>query len=140
MKKNLHSAAPLGNNNSEQPDWLQVLTDISHGGHDTPVTLQPTERVYDLHDEHPADDYSLRILNTELPDWLDERLRSQLHDMLRGLDRKMALEVVRDVTTFLNFGIRDYTGLWHVDLMLRSVYNKLEHRAGRAGVSLPMQW
>ena len=71
-------------------------------------------------------------------EWVDERLRTQLEDMLRGLDRMMAQEVVGCILYFINWGIRNYLDLWHIDGMLKTAYNKIEHAASQQGIKLPM--
>ena len=71
-------------------------------------------------------------------EWVDERLRTQLEDMLRGLDRKMAWEVIGCILFFINWGIRNYLDLWHIDGMLKTAYNKIEHAAAQQGIKLPM--
>ena len=71
-------------------------------------------------------------------EWVDERLRTQLEDMLRGLDRKMAQEVIGCILYFINWGIRNYLDLWHIDGMLKTAYNKIEHAAAQQGIKLPL--
>ena len=95
-------------------------------------------RVYDLRDQHPIDDYSLGILKEREPAFLEEPLRSQLEDMLRGLDRRMARAVIECLTTYFYHGTREFVGIWHIDRMLRTAYNKIRYYVERNHVLFPL--
>ena len=98
----------------------------------------PKVQVYNGRQDHSVNTDLKNIWKRQEFEWVDERLRTQLEDMLRGLDRKMAWEVIGCILFFINWGIRNYLDLWHIDGMLKTAYNKIEHAAAQQGIKLPM--
>ena len=98
----------------------------------------PKVQVYNGRRDHSVNTDLKNIWQRRELEWVDERLRTQLEDMLRGLDRKMAWEVVGCILFFINWGIRNSLDLWHIDGMLKTAYNKIEHAASQQGIKLPM--
>ena len=118
----------------EQSEWLQGAENSEQ---ERLVDL-PKVQVYNGRRDHPVDRYVAEQWGEHEPDWIDERLHNQFNDMLRGLDRKMAQEVVGCILYFINWGCRTYLGLWHIDGMLKMAYNKIEHAAAQQGIKLPL--
>lgn len=129
------TAANQGSKQKEQSEWLQCL--INSCGEDQPQVPLPQSRVYDFRDSNPIDPYILTIWKEREPDWFDEALRTQLRDMLRGLDRRIAREVIECLTNYIVWGSRDFTGLWHIDVMLRKAYNKIAYFVEKHGFDFP---
>lgn len=98
----------------------------------------PKVQVYNGRRDHSVNTDLKNIWQRQELEWVDERLRTQLEDMLRGLDRKMAWEVIGCILFFINWGIRNYLDLWHIDGMLKTAYNKIEHAAAQQGIKLPL--
>lgn len=135
MKKKVMTAA--NQSSKEQlPNWLQGLFN-NNEEEQTVLASSPVSRVYDCRDDHPLDAYTMAIWREREPEWFDDRLRSQLEDMFRGLDRRMAREVIECLTTYMVWGIRDFTDMWHIDAMLTKAYNKIQHCASQQGIELP---
>lgn len=99
-----------------------------HEGTDSPAFFT------DLRSKFPADALALALLDDYVPKWLPMRLKRQIKDALRGLERDMALEVANDVVEALTYGLRNYTGIPHIDRLLYSLYNKIEHAARKKGI------
>lgn len=137
MKKKSFSAVDQGST-KRQPNWLNEFIN-PNGIAAAPIVAQATERVFDLRTEHPINPYSLDQWKKHEPTWLTDQLRTELRDMLRGLDRAMAREVIECLSTFINWGTRDFIGVWYIDRALHSAYNKLAFHAERQGVILPEQ-
>lgn len=118
----------------KQSEWLQG----AENSEQERLAGLPKVQVYNGRQYHPANRYAAGQWNKASPDWIDERLHNQIVDMLRGLDRKMAWEVIGCILYFINWGIRNYLDLWHIDGMLKTAYNKIEHAASQQGIKLPM--
>ena len=118
----------------KQSEWLQG----AENSEQERLAGLPKVQVYNGRQYHPANRYVVGQWNKASPDWIDERLHNQIVDMLRGLDRKMAWEVIGCILFFINWGIRNYLDLWHIDGMLKTAYNKIEHAASQQRIKLPM--
>ena len=119
------------NNDSKQerPKRLQESGNYSKRNEQERLIDLPKVQVYNGRRNHSVNHYAAG-------QW--QRLRTQLEDMLRGLDRKMAQEVIGCILYFINWGIRNYLDLWHIDGMLKTAYNKIEHAAAQQGIKLPL--
>ena len=131
MFNNKHAA---DGSKRKQPEWLQGL---GNSEQERLVDL-PKVQVYNGRRNHSVNTDFNNIWQRQELEWVDERLRTQLEDMLRGLDRKMAQEVIGCILYFINWGIRNYLDLWHIDGMLKTAYNKIENAATQQGIKLPM--
>lgn len=138
-KKNLTTAA---NGSTAQPETLQQMREALKKG----VSVDPQQIVVksvfinDRRGEYQPDGFAEGLMKETFPEWLPERLRSQMKDALRGLDADMALEVYDDLLDCWTLGVRHYIGIWHIDEMLHSLYNKILYCASRQGVELPMNF
>lgn len=137
MNKKHKKAACIGKSLQEQPEWLQGINH-EYDYEDTPLPQAPVLRLYDMRGEHPADPFILAEWEKREPDWLEDPLRDDLRTMFSGLDRKMARELMDCLSNYVNFGIRDYTGLWHIDRSLHTAYNKIRFYVERTGVRFPL--
>ena len=128
------------NNDSKQkrPKRLQESGNYSKRNEQERLVDLPKVQVYNGRRDHSVNTDFNNIWQRQEFEWVDERLRTQLEDMLRGLDRKMAQEVIGCILFFINWGIRNYLDLWHIDGMLKTAYNKIEHAAAQQGIKLPM--
>ena len=128
------------NNDSKQkrPKRLRESGNYSKRNELERLVDLPKVQVYNGRRDHPVDHYAAGQWQRQELEWVDERLRTQLEDMLRGLDRKMAQEVIGCILYFINWGIRNYLDLWHIDGMLKTAYNKIEHAAAQQGIKLPL--
>ena len=128
------------NNDSKQerPKRLQESGNYSKRNELERLVDLPKVQVYNGRRDHSVNTDLKNIWQRQEFEWVDERLRTQLEDMLRGLDRKMAQEVIGCILYFINWGIRNYLDLWHIDGMLKTAYNKIEHAASQQGIKLPM--
>jgi hypothetical protein len=90
----------------------------------------------DLRKENQPNAVAYRLLVLNFPDWLSDRLRSQMTDALRGLNKRMAKEVAYDFVDYWLFGVRHFTGIQHIDTMLQSMYNKVNYCASKQGIEL----
>ena len=131
MFNNKHAA---DGSKRKQPEWLQGL---GNSEQERLVDL-PKVQVYNGRRNHSVNTDFNNIWQRQELEWVDERLRTQLEDMLRGIDREMAQEVIRCILYFINWGIRNYLDLWHIDGMLKTAYNKIEYAATQQGIKLPM--
>lgn len=129
---------PAANGSNRQPKRLQELGNYSKRNELERLVDLPKVQVYNGRRDHPVDHYAAGQWQRQELEWVDERLRTQLEDMLRGLDRKMTWEVIGCILFFINWGIRNYLDLWHIDGMLKTAYNKIEHAASQQGFKLPM--
>ena len=135
MKKNKRPAA---NGSNRQPKRLQESGNYSKRNELERLVDLPKVQVYNGRRDHSVNTDFNNIWQRQEFEWVDERLRTQLEDMLRGLDRKMAQEVIGCILFFINWGTRNYLDLWHIDEMLKTAYNKIEHAAAQQGIKLPM--
>ena len=135
MKKNKRPAA---NGSNRQPKQLQESGNYSKRNEQERLIDLPKVQVYNGRRNHSVNHYAAGQWQRQELEWVDERLRTQLEDMLRGLDRKMAQEVIGCILFFINWGIRNYLDLWHIDGMLKTAYNKIEHAASQQGIKLPL--
>lgn len=128
------------NNDSKQkrPKRLQESGNYSKRNEQERLVDLPKVQVYNGRRDHSVNTDFNNIWQRQELEWVDERLRTQLEDMLRGLDRKMAQEVIGCILYFINWGIRNYLDLWHIDGMLKTAYNKIEHAAAQQGIKLPL--
>ena len=128
------------NNDSKQkrPKRLQESGNYSKRNEQERLVDLPKVQVYNGRRDHSVNTDFNNIWQRQELEWVDERLRTQLEDMLRGLDRKMAQEVIGCILFFINWGIRNYLDLWHIDGMLKTAYNKIEHAAAQQGIKLPL--
>ena len=128
------------NNDSKQerPKRLQESGNYSKRNEQERLVDLPKVQVYNGRRDHSVNTDVKNIWQRQELEWVDERLRTQLEDMLRGLDRKMAQEVIGCILYFINWGIRNYLDLWHIDGMLKTAYNKIEHAAAQQGIKLPL--
>ena len=128
------------NNDSKQerPKRLQESGNYSKRNEQERLIDLPKVQVYNGRRDHSVNTDFNNIWQRQELEWVDERLRTQLEDMLRGLDRKMAQEVIGCILYFINWGIRNYLDLWHIDGMLKTAYNKIEHAAAQQGIKLPL--
>ena len=129
---------PAANGSNRQPKRLQESGNYSKRNEQERLVDLPKVQVYNGRRDHTVDHYAAGQWQRQELEWVDERLRTQLEDMLRGLDRKMAQEVVGCILFFINWGIRNYLDLWHIDGMLKTAYNKIEHAAAQQGIKLPL--
>ena len=129
---------PAANGSNRQPKRLQESGNYSKRNEQERLVDLPKVQVYNGRRDHSVDHYAAGQWQRQELEWVDERLRTQLEDMLRGLDRKMAQEVIGCILYFINWGIRNYLDLWHIDGMLKTAYNKIEHAAAQQGIKLPM--
>lgn len=129
---------PAANGSNRQPKRLQELGNYSKRNEQERLAELPKVQVYNGRRDHSVNTDLKNVWQRQELEWVDERLRTQLEDMLRGLDRKMAWEVVGCILFFINWGIRNYLDLWHIDGMLKTAYNKIEHAAFQQGIKLPM--
>ena len=129
---------PAANGSNRQPKRLQESGNYSKRNEQERLVDLPKVQVYNGRRDHSVDHYAAGQWQRQELEWVDERLRTQLEDMLRGLDRKMAQEVIGCILFFINWGIRNYLDLWHIDEMLKTAYNKIEHAAAQQGIKLPM--
>ena len=129
---------PAANGSNRQPKRLQESGNYSKRNEQERLVDLPKVQVYNGRRDHSVNTDLKNIWQRQELEWVDERLRTQLEDMLRGLDRKMAQEVVGCILFFINWGIRNYLDLWHIDGMLKTAYNKIEHAAAQLGIKLPM--
>lgn len=135
MKKKIFAAH---GSKQKRPKWQQGLGNYSERNEQERLAGLPKVLVYNGRQYHPANRYAAGQWQRQELEWVDERLRTQLEDMLRGLDRKMAWEVIGCILFFINWGTRNYLDLWHIDGMLKTAYNKIEHAAAQQGIKLPM--
>lgn len=124
--------------NQKRPKRLRESGNYSKRNELERLVDLPKVQVYNGRRDHSANTDLKNIWQRQELEWVEERLRTQLEDMLRGLDRKMAWEVVGCILFFINWGIRNYLDLWHIDGMLKTAYNKIEHAASKQGIKLPM--
>ena len=129
---------PAANGSNRQPKRLQESGNYSKRNEQERLVDLPKVQVYNGRRNHSVNHYAAGQWQRQELEWVDERLRTQLEDMLRGLDRKMAQEVIGCILYFINWGIRNYLDLWHIDGMLKTAYNKIEHAAAQQGIKLPM--
>ena len=129
---------PAANGSNRQPKRLQESGNYSKRNEQERLVDLPKVQVYNGRRNHSVNHYAAGQWQRQELEWVDERLRTQLEDMLRGLDRKMAQEVIGCILYFINWGIRNYLDLWHIDGMLKTAYNKIEHAASKQGIKLPM--
>ena len=129
---------PAANGSNRQPKRLQESGNYSKRNELERLVDLPKVQVYNGRRDHSVNTDLKNIWQRQELEWVDERLRTQLEDMLRGLDRKMAWEVIGCILYFINWGIRNYLDLWHIDGMLKTAYNKIEHAASQQGIKLPM--
>ena len=129
---------PAANGSNRQPKRLQELGNYSKRNEQERLAELPKVQVYNGRRDHSVNTDLKNVWQRQELEWVDERLRTQLEDMLRGLDRKMAQEVIGCILYFINWGIRNYLDLWHIDGMLKTAYNKIEHAAAQQGIKLPM--
>ena len=129
---------PAANGSNRQPKRLQESGNYSKRNEQERLVDLPKVQVYNGRRDHSVDHYAAGQWQRQELEWVDERLRTQLEDMLRGLDRKMAQEVIGCILFFINWGTRNYLDLWHIDEMLKTAYNKIEHAAAQQGIKLPM--
>ena len=129
---------PAANGSNRQPKRLQESGNYSKRNELERLVDLPKVQVYNGRRDHSVNTDFNNIWQRQEFEWVDERLRTQLEDMLRGLDRKMAQEVIGCILFFINWGIRNYLDLWHIDGMLKTAYNKIEHAAAQQGIKLPM--
>ena len=129
---------PAANGSNRQPKRLQESGNYSKRNELERLVDLPKVQVYNGRRDHSVNTDLKNIWQRQELEWVDERLRTQLEDMLRGLDRKMAQEVIGCILFFINWGIRNYLDLWHIDGMLKTAYNKIEHVAAQQGIKLPM--
>ena len=129
---------PAANGSNRQPKRLQESGNYSKRNEQERLVDLPKVQVYNGRRDHSVDHYAAGQWQRQELEWVDERLRTQLEDMLRGLDRKMAWEVIGCILFFINWGIRNYLDLWHIDGMLKTAYNKIEHAAAQQGIKLPL--
>ena len=129
---------PAANGSNRQPKRLQESGNYSKRNEQERLVDLPKVQVYNGRRNHSVNHYAAGQWQRQELEWVDERLRTQLKDMLRGLDRKMAQEVIGCILYFINWGIRNYLDLWHIDGMLKTAYNKIEHAAAQQGIKLPM--
>lgn len=122
----------------KRPKRLQELGNYSKRNELERLVDLPKVQVYNGRRDHSVNTDLKNIWQRQEFEWVDERLRTQLEDMMRGLDRKMAQEVFGCILFFINWGIRNYLDLWHIDRMLKTAYNKIEHAAAQQGIKLPM--
>ena len=129
---------PAANGSNRQPKRLQELGNYSKRNEQERLAELPKVQVYNGRRDHSVNTDLKNVWQRQELEWVDERLRTQLEDMLRGLDRKMAQEVIGCILYFINWGIRNYLDLWHIDGMLKTAYNKIEHAAAQQGIKLPL--
>lgn len=129
---------PAANGSNRQPKRLQESGNYSKRNEQERLVDLPKVQVYNGRRDHSVNTDLKNIWQRQELEWVDERLRTQLEDMLRGLDRKMAQEVIGCILFFINWGIRNYLDLWHIDGMLKTAYNKIEHAAAQHGIKLPL--
>ena len=129
---------PAANGSNRQPKRLQESGNYSKRNELERLVDLPKVQVYNGRRDHSVDHCAAGQWQRQELEWVDERLRTQLEDMLRGLDRKMAWEVIGCILFFINWGTRNYLDLWHIDGMLKTAYNKIEHAASQQGIKLPM--
>ena len=129
---------PAANGSNRQPKRLQESGNYSKRNEQERLIDLPKVQVYNGRRDHSVDHYAAGQWQRQELEWVDVRLRTQLEDMMRGLDRKMAWEVIGCILFFINWGIRNYLDLWHIDGMLKTAYNKIEHAASQQGIKLPM--
>ena len=129
---------PAANGSNRQPKRLQESGNYSKRNEQERLVDLPKVQVYNGRRDHSVNTDLKNIWQRQELEWVDERLRTQLEDMLRGLDRKMAWEVIGCILFFINWGIRNYLDLWHIDGMLKTAYNKIEHAASQQKIKLPM--
>jgi len=129
---------PAANGSNRQPKRLQESGNYSKRNELERLVDLPKVQVYNGRRDHSVNTDLKNFWQRQELEWVDERLRTQLEDMLRGLDRKMAQEVIGCILFFINWGIRNYLDLWHIDGMLKTAYNKIEHAASQQGIKLPM--
>ena len=129
---------PAANGSNRQPKRLQESGNYSKRNEQERLIDLPKVQVYNGRRNHSVNHYAAGQWQRQELEWVDERLRTQLEDMLRGLDRKMAQEVIGCILYFINWGIRNYLDLWHIDGMLKTAYNKIEHAAAQQGIKLPL--
>lgn len=125
-----------------QPKPLQELRKALKKG----VSVNPKQIVVksvfinDRRGEYEPNGFAEGLLKDTFPWWLPDRVRCQMKDALRGLDENMALEVADDLVDCWSFGVRHYIGIWHIDNMLHSLYNKILFAASQQEVELPMHF
>lgn len=129
---------PAANGSNRQPKRLQESGNYSKRNEQERLIDLPKVQVYNGRRNHSVNHYAAGQWQRQELEWVDVRLRTQLEDMLRGLDRKMAQEVIGCILYFINWGIRNYLDLWHIDGMLKTAYNKIEHAAAQQGIKLPL--
>ena len=129
---------PAADGSNRQRKRLQESGNYSKRNEQERLVDLPKVQVYNGRRDHSVDHYAAGQWQRQELEWVDERLRTQLEDMLRGLDRKMAQEVIGCILFFINWGTRNYLDLWHIDEMLKTAYNKIEHAAAQQGIKLPM--
>ena len=129
---------PAANGSNRQPKRLQESGNYSKRNEQERLVDLPKVQVYNGRRDHSVNTDLKNIWQRQELEWVDERLRTQLEDMLRGLDRKMAQEVIGCILYFINWGIRNYLDLWHIDGMLKTAYNNIEHAAAQQGIKLPL--
>ena len=134
MKKETKKYFAAHGSKQEEPEWLQGLGNSPEDEELQSLVELPKVRVYDGKPSHPVDEYTRCIWDEREPNWFDERLHNQIEDMLRGLNRRMAQEVIECLTFYINWGSRTYLGLWHIDGMLKTAYNKIEYAASKQGI------
>lgn len=139
MRSNKTTGAHLS---TTQPNALQELRKALKKG----VSVNPEQIVVksvfinDRRGEYEPDGFAEGLLKDMFPWWLPDRLRRQMRDALRGLNENMALEVADDLVDCWTYGIRHYIGIWPIDNMLHSLYNKILFAASQQEVELPMHF
>ena len=86
---------PAANGSNRQPKRLQESGNYSKRNELEQLVDLPKVQVYNGRRDHSVDHCAAGQWQRQELEWGDERLRTQLEDMMRGLDRKMALEVYR---------------------------------------------
>lgn len=138
-KKHLTTAA---NCSTTQPNGLLQFRDALMKGvsKTTEEDVMKSVFVNDLQARYDPDAFAEGLLEDTTPEWMPDRLRSQMKDALRGLDEDMALEVADDLLDCWTYGVRHYIGIRHIDEMLHSLYNKIIYCASQQGIELPMHF
>ena len=91
----------------------------------------------DLRGLYKPDGFAVNLLRMTTPEWVPERILHMAEESTRGLTEDMALEVADNVVDAWHFGVLHYTGIPHIDRMLRSLYNRILYAASKQGIRLP---
>ena len=88
----------------------------------------------DGYERYQPDDFCLSLWGDTMPDWIEDDLRDDLVDALRGFTDDMALEIADNMIDCWCGESLHLTGIKHVDALLWQLYAKILDRAHVMGI------